>query len=111
MSQKELWSGLLAYNWIRMLTAKSAKYAQVLPRQISFKHTVQMWLAWSQYGPPDTQTIDGLLALIAQQRVGIRPGRVETLSTQTTSKTIPFTHHTQSPNACGNSSGRAPEKA
>lgn len=77
MSEKELWSGLLAYNLIRLLMTQSAKRAQILPRHISFKHTVQIWLAWSHYGPPDTQRIDGLLALIAQQRVGQRPGRVE----------------------------------
>ncbi len=79
MVEKELWVYLLAYNLIRLLMAEAASQAAVLPRQLSFKHTLQMWVAWSarQFlceAPEDTA---GLFRLIGQLRVGNRAGRVE----------------------------------
>lgn len=79
MVEKELWVYLLAYNLIRLLMAEAATQACVLPRQLSFKHTLQIWVAWSarQFlsgAPEDTA---GLFMLIAQIRVGDRPGRLE----------------------------------
>jgi hypothetical protein len=79
MCEKELWVYMLAYNLIRLLMAQAAVHAGVLPRQLSFKHTLQVWSAWSQRqfltaAPEDTA---GLFRLIAQIRVGNRPGRVE----------------------------------
>jgi hypothetical protein len=79
MCEKELWVYLLAYNLIRLLMAEAALQAGVLPRQLSFKHTLQIWIAWSQRqflsdAKEDTTT---LFLLIAQLRVGERPGRVE----------------------------------
>lgn len=79
MAEKELWVHLLAYNLIRMLMVQSACMADVLPRMLSFKHTVQLWLAWTR---GITAIADGvacteLLVLIAEQRVGQRPGRIE----------------------------------
>ena len=79
MCEKELWVYLLAYNLIRLLMAEAALQAGVLPRQLSFKHTLQIWIAWSQRQflsstKEDTAT---LFLLIAQIRVGERPGRVE----------------------------------
>jgi len=47
MCAKELWVYLLAYNLIRLLMAQAAVQAAVSPRQLSFKHAVQVWLAWS----------------------------------------------------------------
>jgi len=79
MVEKEMWVYFLAYNLIRLLMAQSALLSDVLPRQLSFKHTVQLWLAWGQ----QTQAIsihadEGLLfVLIAQKTVGNRPGRIE----------------------------------
>ena len=66
-----MWVYLLAYNMIRLLMAQSALLADILPRQISFKHTVQLWVAWSQqtqsvYPQPDYGT---LFVLIAQNTV------------------------------------------
>jgi len=46
---KELWVYLLAYNLIRLLMAQAALLADQIPRQLSFKHTVQIWLAWQQH--------------------------------------------------------------
>lgn len=79
MCEKEFWAYLLAYNLIRLLMAQAALQADVLPRQLSFKHTLQMWVAWSQRqflseSGEDTAT---LFALIAQIRVADRPGRAE----------------------------------
>lgn len=79
MCEKEVWVYALAYNLIRSLMAAAAERAGVLPRQLSFKHTVQVWVAWSQRqflstAPEDTAA---LLRLIAHVRVGNRPGRME----------------------------------
>jgi hypothetical protein len=79
MAMKELWVYLLAYNMIRLLMAQAALLADQIPRQLSFKHTVQIWLSWQQRGDPllDAVSIIALLRLIAEPRVGLRPGRVE----------------------------------
>jgi hypothetical protein len=79
MCEKEFWAYLLAYNLIRLLMAQAALQADVLPRQLSFKHTLQIWAAWSQRqflsgSGEDTATLFVLIALI---RVADRPGRVE----------------------------------
>jgi len=78
MNEKEMWVYFLAYNLIRLLMCQSALLADLLPRQISFKHTLQLWLAWNQQRAYDSPKIDGqLFVLIAQQRVGNRLGRIE----------------------------------
>ena len=48
MIEKEIWVTFLAYNLIRLLMAQAALLADILPRQISFKHTLQLWLSWNQ---------------------------------------------------------------
>jgi hypothetical protein len=79
MALKELWVYLLAYNLIRLLMAQAALLADQVPRQLSFKHTVQVWIAWQQRGggTHDAVVVHALLVLIAQPRVGRRPGRIE----------------------------------
>jgi hypothetical protein len=79
MAVKELWVYLLAYNLIRLLMAQAALLADQIPRQLSFKHTVQIWMAWQQRGGNgyDAVCINALLVMIAEPRVGLRPGRVE----------------------------------
>jgi len=42
MVEKELWVNLLAYNLIRLLMAQAAVESGLQPRQLSFKHTVQI---------------------------------------------------------------------
>jgi len=79
MCEKEFWVYLLAYNLIRLLMAEEALRADGLPRQLSFKHTLQLWVAWSHRqflsrAGEDTLT---LFVLIAQIRVADRPGRIE----------------------------------
>lgn len=79
MAIKELWVYLLAYNLIRLLMAQAALVSDQIPRQLSFKHTLQIWLSWQQRGGPthDAVSINALLILIAEPRVGLRPGRTE----------------------------------
>jgi len=42
MAIKEMWVYFLAYNFIRFIMLESAIYNRLLPRQLSFKHTVQI---------------------------------------------------------------------
>lgn len=78
MNEKELWVHLLAYNVVRLLMAQAALNAHVLPRDISFKHTVQLWVQWtSQRLTSDPAHNDLLFRLIAQSKVNNRPGRIE----------------------------------
>jgi Transposase DDE domain len=78
MSQKELWVYLLAYNLIRLLMAQAAHQAGLHPRQLSFKHTVQIWSEWLAQGLVGSPTDNVILfRTIAQLKVGNRPGRLE----------------------------------
>jgi hypothetical protein len=79
MVEKELWVYLLAYNLIRLLMAQAAAEHGTLPRALSFKHTVQLWNEFSARAlcQSDTGSLALLFQLIAQQRVGHRPGRIE----------------------------------
>lgn len=89
---KEIWVYLLAYNLIRLMMAQAARLAQRLPRQLSFKHTVQLCIAWDHQGPNphhEDQFRD-LLVLIAQQRVGDRPSRIEPRAVKQRPKCYPL---------------------
>ena len=77
MNEKQLWVHLLAYNVIRLLMAQAACNAGVDPRDLSFKHTVQLWTEWVSPGMSVTKDCGRLFTLIAQCRVGNRPGRIE----------------------------------
>ena len=78
MALKEIWVHLLAYNLIRLLMVQSALQAGVLPRQLSFKHCLQLWLqVLSIRLVLDEYRINKLCRLMAQQQVRNRPGRVE----------------------------------
>jgi hypothetical protein len=76
MNHKQMWVYLLAHNLIRLLMAQAAHAAGVDPRQLSFKHTVQLWTLWRHllYDPLHRRH---LFRLIAQVRVANRPGRIE----------------------------------
>ncbi len=77
MNEKQLWVHLLAYNVIRLLMAQAANNAGVDPRELSFKHTVQLWTEWVARGLSATKDCGRLFTLIAQCRVGNRPKRIE----------------------------------
>lgn len=78
MVEKEMWVYFLAYNLIRILMAQAASLADLLPRQLSFKHTLQIWLAcrWECDLFDDTQRAL-IFKLISEHKVGNRPGRIE----------------------------------
>jgi hypothetical protein len=92
MAEKELWVYLLAYNLIRLLMVQAALASDRLPRELSFKHTLQLWLAWSQRGTGSghRHTLSVLFVLIAQQKVGNRPGRIEPRAVKRRPKPYPL---------------------
>ena len=78
MVLKEIWVHLLAYNLIRLLIVQAALAVDTTPREISFKHALQLWLAFSlRLDTSSDEQMGVLLILIAQQQVGNRPGRIE----------------------------------
>jgi hypothetical protein len=91
MVQKEIWVYLLAYNLIRLLMAQAATLATCRPRELSFKHTLQVWIAWDHHAGTDREgTLCGLFVLIAEQRVGNRPGRLEPRAIKRRPKAYPL---------------------
>ena len=79
MCEKEVWIYILAYNLIRLLMAEASVQAGLKPRQLSFKHTLQIWVAWSKHQILSNafENKESLFILIAEIQVGKRPGRVE----------------------------------
>lgn len=74
MCKKEIWIYCLANNLLRLLIAQSAIIYGLTPRQISFKHALQILNTYLLLN----QVIDEfMLALIAKRIVGNRPGRIE----------------------------------
>jgi hypothetical protein len=92
MVKKEIWVYFLAYNLIRVLMAQAALLSNVLPRQLSFKHTVQLWLAWClQAQGAGRETDEAMLfVFIAQLTVGNRPGRIEPRAVKRRPKPFPL---------------------
>jgi hypothetical protein len=92
MNEKELWVYLLAYNLIRLLMVQAALAADLEPRQLSFKHTVQIWTQWSGRGllNDPAPCIAVLLRLIAQRKVRKRPGRIEPRARKRRPKPYPW---------------------
>ncbi len=76
MVLKELWIHFLAYNLIRYLMLESAIYNKVFPRQISFKHSLQLFASYS-IQLNDIYNFQNLLILIGGKRIGNRGGRIE----------------------------------
>ncbi len=72
---KEMWVYFLAYNFIRFIMLESAIYNRLLPRELSFKHTVQILKnAPNLY---NRQLYKKILYLIGQKIIGNREGRIE----------------------------------
>lgn len=91
MVEKEIWVYLLAYNMIRILMAQAALQAGCSPNQLSFKHSVQLWLAWGRcMQVTDQYCWMELLHAIAQKRVGNRPGRIEPRQRKRRPKPFPW---------------------
>lgn len=90
MIVKELWVHLLAYNLIRLLMAQAALEVKVHPRELSFKHTVQLWTEWSAHRGTRRANPATLFKLIAQRRAGNRPGRIEPRTRKRRPKPYPW---------------------
>ena len=90
MNEKQLWVHLLAYNLIRFLMAQAAHGADLDPRQLSFKHTLQLWTEWTGRGLCATDDLQHLFTLIAQCKVGQRPGRIEPREKKRRPKSYPW---------------------
>jgi hypothetical protein len=50
MNDKQLWAHLLAYSVIRLLMAQATSNDGGDPRELSFKHAVQVWSEWVARG-------------------------------------------------------------
>ena len=92
MVDKEVMVYLLAYNMIRLLMAQAALQSQCHPRQLSFRHAVQLWIAWITRVPSGQHESlrDELFVWMAQIRVGHRPGRVEPRARKRRPKPYPW---------------------
>lgn len=96
MIQKEIQVYLLAYNLIRYIMLHSALLADISPRQISFKHSLQFWLLLDQQaGGIDDDLWEAVLRLIAQNKVGNRPGRIEPRAVKRRPKPFPLLSKTR----------------
>jgi hypothetical protein len=89
MAEKEIWIYFLAYNIIRILMAQAAELNDILPRQISFKHALQLWLSCyrQQLG---AEAIGLVLLVMGQKRVGNRAGRIEPRALKRRPKAYPL---------------------
>lgn len=92
MAEKEMWVYFLAYNLIRMTMAEAASWADLLPRQLSFKHTLQLWRAWRRqsFNLKDSESLQVLLILVGENIVGNRPGRIEPRAVKRRPKPYPL---------------------
>jgi len=88
---KEIWIYLLAYNLIRLLMAQSALLADIMPRTVSFKHCLQLWVIGIQtLDLMDNDQLNNLFILMSQQIVGKRPGRIEPRAVKRRPKAFPL---------------------
>jgi hypothetical protein len=91
MAIKEIWVHLLAYNLIRRMMLQAAGIEGVLPRQLSFKHALQLCMACRHYLTDlESDAAGDLLRLISKRRVGQRPGRIEPRALKRRSKPFPL---------------------
>jgi len=91
MAQKEIWVYLLAYNLIRLLMAQAAVLSACGPRTLSFKHTLQLWMAWDHHQDHHRgDKLGRLFVLMAEQRIGNRPGRIEPRALKRRPKPFPL---------------------
>ena len=91
MIHKEIWVYLLAYNLIRFLMLTAALQAGLMPRHISFKHSLQLALAWMQLAQfVDDTCAQNLLTAMAAQQVANRPGRIEPRAVKRRPKPFPL---------------------
>jgi Transposase DDE domain len=89
MIEKEIWIYFLAYNLIRLHMAQAAFASNLLPRQISFKHVLQLWLACYRQNIED-DALDVIWVVMAQKKIGNRSGRMEPRAIKRRPKAYPL---------------------
>lgn len=77
MVEKEVYVHLLAHNLIRLAMIRSAKSKDLMPRQLSFKHALQLRRAYLALGGCDSTHAVAIHERMGERVVGNRPGRVE----------------------------------
>jgi len=91
MVLKGIWVYLLAYNLLRLMMAQAALLVDITPRQISFKHCLQLWITgMHKLDILDEEQLYALLLLMSQQRVGNRPGRIDPRAVKQRPKAFPL---------------------
>lgn len=92
MAVKEIWVYFLAHNLIRILMAEAASLADIVPRQLSFKHSLQLWQAYRQcpFDASDRESLLELFHMIEEKVVGNRPGRIEPRAVKRRPKPYPL---------------------
>jgi len=91
MAVKEIWVYMLAYNLIRIMMVNSALLADLKPRQISFKHALQIGnILQHSYDACNATKVFELLLLISEIDVGNRPGRIEPRALKRRMKAYPL---------------------
>jgi len=80
MVEKEIWVYLLAYNLIRLIMMQSALLCDIIPRQLSFKHTIQHWLTYQQQIDKTKDSLElttEFLLLVGKRRLGNRARKAQ----------------------------------
>ncbi len=93
MVEKEIAVHLLAYNLVRAVMAQAACAHNLLPRQLSFKATLQLLNAFEmnlRHGSCDTLTRIQLLTALAHRRLAHRPNRIEPRAVKRRAKPHPL---------------------
>lgn len=93
MAEKEIWVYLLAYNLVRIIMMESALLCDIIPRQLSFKHTIQLWMSYRQQignDDIDLELTKEFLLLVGQPRVGNRVRKTEPRVLKRRPKTYPM---------------------
>jgi Transposase DDE domain len=76
MIEKEIWIYFLAYNLIRIMMAQAAVASNLLPRQMSFKHVMQLWLGLYRRNL-SSEAMNSIFIIMGQKKIGNRAGRIE----------------------------------
>jgi hypothetical protein len=94
MARKEVWMHLLAYNLVRKVQAQAGRRKGTSPRSLSFAGTIQALQAfrWVLLLAHEKRPLllGCLLDVVAQHRVGERPGRYEPRKVKRRWKTYPL---------------------
>jgi hypothetical protein len=87
MCRKEIWVYFMANNLIRLFMSQAAFNYDLLPRQLSFKHAVQVW---NIYAVLEKVVDEEMLMLLASRQVGNRAGRIEPRAVKRRPKAYPL---------------------